>query len=379
MTSALIEMQPLESSPMRNGNAGSLEEEARWRAVQSRDRSFDGRFVYAVRSTGIYCRPSCPARKPRRDRVAYFPLAEAAESAGFRACARCRPREVQARDPRLTLAGRACAHIERHLDEPLTLRDLGQSLGVSGFHLQRTFKSVLGITPREYLDARRLGALKSELARGRSVTTSLYEVGYGSPSRLYERASVQLGMTPGAYRRGGRGLAIGYDIVESPLGRLLVAATARGICAVSLGDSDAALERGLASEFPEAELRRGGAALSTWARELVRRARGLAPSRDLPLDVQATAFQWSVWRRLRAVPPGQTRSYGELARALGRPRAARAVARACATNPVALVIPCHRAIAADGGLSGYRWGRERKRTLLEGERRHAPRPRRRGA
>jgi AraC family transcriptional regulator of adaptative response/methylated-DNA-[protein]-cysteine methyltransferase len=269
---------------------------------------------------------------------------------------------------RLDVVEEACRYIEENLDNPLTLKSLGDRFHTSPFHLQRLFKRATGITPRQYAEARRLERLKSQLRGGDNVTTALYEAGYSSSSRLYERAPVHLGMTPASYRRGGRGAAIAFASAETPLGRLLVAATEKGICSVRLGDSDEELERGLREEFAEAELRRDDQLLSDWLNALVAYLEGEQPAPELPVDVQATAFQWRVWQELLAIPHGQTRSYGDIARSLGQPRAARAVGRACATNPVALVIPCHRAIREDGHLGGYRWGLDRKRRILEGER-----------
>lgn len=341
-------------------------DEGRWRAVRSRDPYLDGAFVFAVRSTGIYCRPSCPARRPRRENVRFFPAAADAEASGYRACLRCRPREAGA--SRLAWIQEACRRLEAQDEGPLSLRQLAAETGLSPYHLHRAFKSVLGVTPREYADAHRLVLVKDRMKKGDSVTTALYEAGYGSSSRLYERAGPQLGMTPATYRKGGRGLRLGYAIAGSPLGRLLVAATPRGVCAVKLGDSDAALEAALREEYPAAELRRDEAALAPPLRAILRHLDGRQPRLDLPVDVRATAFQRRVWQELRRIPLGRTRSYGEIARILGRPTAARAVARACATNPVALVVPCHRVVPGAGGVGGYRWGAERKRKLLDRER-----------
>jgi len=341
-----------------------------WRAVLARDKQWDAAFVYAVRSTGIYCRPSCPSRRPGRGQVLFFALPEAAEQRGFRACQRCHPRRA-ARDPNAELVQRVCRYIETNLEGPLTLAALAAQVRIGPHHLQRTFQRIMGITPRQYADARRLGLLKKRLREGKDVTTALYAAGYGSSSRLYERAPAQLGMTPATYRRGGSGTRIGYTIVDSPLGRLLVAATPRGICRVALGDKDAPLEAMLASEYPQAEIQRDLNGLARSVRAIVEHLRGKQPDLDLPLDVQGTAFEWRVWNALRAIPRGETRSYGEIAKALGRPGAARAVGRACWSNHVALVIPCHRVVRGNGALGGYRWGIERKRTLLEQERQAA--------
>lgn len=263
---------------------------------------------------------------------------------------------------------RLCRHIAAHREEPLPLAALAELAGLSPPHLQRIFKRVTGITPRQYADACRLGRLKETLKQQGTVTMALYEAGYGSSRGLYERASAQLGMTPATYQRGGRGMRIGYTLVDCPLGRLLLGATERGVCAVCLGNSDRALVRSLKDEYPEAELQRDGVDLAPWVREFLAYLTGKQPHLDLPLDVRATAFQWRVWQHLQSIPCGETRSYRAVAQALGEPTAARAVARACATNPVAVLIPCHRVVREDGGLGGYRWGLERKQALLERER-----------
>jgi AraC family transcriptional regulator of adaptative response/methylated-DNA-[protein]-cysteine methyltransferase len=270
-------------------------------------------------------------------------------------------------DPRVLLARGACRLIEQHLEEPLTLTDLGTQLGVSPAHLQRVFKKVTGISPRQYADARRLGRLKELLRERPTVTTAMLESGYGSSRGLYERASTQLGMTPGEYRKGGRGMALRYTLADCPLGRLLLAATERGVSAVYLGDADDYLEAALRKEYPAADIERDDAVLRGWLEELLEHLRGERPHLRLPLDVQATAFQWRVWQELQKIPYGRTRTYRAVAEALGRPTAARAVARACATNPVSVVIPCHRVVREDGDLGGYRWGLSRKRALLDRE------------
>ncbi len=343
-------------------------DDRRWRAVLARDARTDGTFVFAVRSTGIYCRPSCPARRPRRAQVVFFPGPEAAEQAGFRPCRRCRPRLDAGADPRVALVQRACRYIEEHLDRPLSLGAIGAHLGRSPHAVQRLFTRILGITPRQYVDAVRMDRVKARLRAQEAVASALYDAGYGSSSRLYERAPVRLGMTPATYRRRGRGMRVGYTTVTSPLGRLLVAATNRGVCAVCLGDADARLEAALRAEYPEAEIHRDEHGLGAWVAALMSYLDGTRPHLALPLDIQATAFQQRVWEALRTIPYGTTRSYREIARAVGRPAAARAVARACASNPVALAIPCHRVVREDGGLGGYRWGLERKRALLDRER-----------
>jgi len=346
----------------------TIDEKACWEAVQRKDRRYDGAFVVAVRSTGVYCRPSCPSRLPLRKNVTFFPLPEAAEQAGFRPCKRCQPRDVQAVDPQVEMVQRACRYIDAHADALPSLDELGAQVSVSPYHLQRTFKSVMGITPRQYAEARRVDALKVELRNGGSVTDALYGAGYGSSSRLYERADAHLGMTPATYRKGGAGMHIGYTLVDSPLGRLLVAATGRGVCAVCLGDDDAALKSALVAEYPNADLHADDGDLSDWVRAILAYLEGWQPHLDLPLDLQATALQRRVWQALQAISYGETRSYSQIAAAIGSPKAARAVARACATNPAALVIPCHRVVRENGDLGGYRWGLARKAALLEIER-----------
>jgi AraC family transcriptional regulator of adaptative response/methylated-DNA-[protein]-cysteine methyltransferase len=351
---------------------GKVDEAPCWQAVQRRDATWDGRFVYAVHSTGVYCRPSCATRQPTREAVVFYPVPEAAEQAGFRPCPRCRPNEAAA-DPSVQVVRRICRYVEANLEEDLSLAALGTHAGLSPEHLQRTFKRVTGITPRQYADACRLGRLKTRLRERSTVTMALYEAGYGSSSRLYERAASQLGMTPATYKRGGQDMRLRYTVVASPLGRLLVAATERGISAVYLGDGDGPLEAALAKEYPAAEIRRDGSGLEAWVEEILKHLSGKQPHLDLPLDVRATAFQWRVWQELRAIPYGSTRTYTEIAEALGQPTAARAVARACATNPVSVVVPCHRVVREDGDLAGYRWGVERKQKLLDQEQKNANR------
>src|SRR5664280_2791522 len=299
--------------------------ENHWQQVMSRDARQDGRFVFAVRTTGIYCRPSCPSRRPRRDSVEFFPDPREAERAGYRACLRCKPTEISAQAQYVFRARQLLDNAEG----VVTLAQLSKRVGLSPFHLQRLFKRATGLSPREYQSARRMQQVKTELRKGEDVTTALYGAGFSSPSRLYEKSDQQLGMTPGAYRRGGAGATITFAIAPTPLGRMLVAATERGLCAVRFGESTTI---------------------------------------DLPLDVRATAFQQKVWETLQRIPCGETRSYTEIACAIGDPKAVRAVARACASNPVALAVPCHRVVRSDGKLAGYRWGLERKKKLLEGER-----------
>lgn len=345
--------------------------ESAWRAVERRDVSADGRFVYAVRSTGIFCRPSCPSRRPRRENVRFFATTAQAEAAGFRPCKRCRPGEPRS-DPGAAAVQRARRFLEAHRDERVSLARLASEAGLSPFHLQRTFKRLVGISPREYAAALRADRLRGALRAERSVSRAVYEAGFGSSSRVYESAGRLLGMTPGSFKQGGKGMSLRYTIVPSPYGRLLVAATDRGVAAVLLGDSDATLARDLRAQFPEAALDRVNSG-DAWLRGLVRRvaAEVARPGHDdgIPLDLHGTAFQWRVWRALTAIPPGETRTYSDLARSVGRPRAVRAVAGACAANRVAVLVPCHRIVRRDGSLGGYRWGLERKVRLLAREQR----------
>ncbi len=349
---------------MRSAN---LPAESCWRAVLARDTRRDADFVFAVRSTGIYCRPSCPSRRPLRKHVLFFAQPDAAEQNGFRPCRRCRPREA-VRQSRAALVARVTRYMAEHAGEPLRLSLLARFMGLSLHHAQRVFRRVVGVTPRQFADAMRVHRLKSRLRKGDDVTTSMYEAGYGSSSRLYERSDSQLGMTPATYRKGGRGMRIGYTVVPCPLGRLLVGATERGISAVYLGDSCEKLEVALRAEYPQAEIHRDTNGLNRWVTAVLRQLRGKPRGTDLPLDVQATAFQQRVWEALRRIRRGTTRTYSQIAKSLGKPKATRAVARACATNRVAVVIPCHRVVREDGNLAGYRWGLERKRALLENER-----------
>jgi len=343
-----------------------MNEELFWNATLSRDPNYDGKFVYGVRSTGIYCRPTCPSKRPLRNQVSFYSQPEFAEKAGFRACKRCEPRGAEAGTQ---LVQQICSFLEANPEQQVTLTKLSNHTGISAYHLQRTFKQRMGITPRQYADSIRLGSFKQDLRKGNDITGAMYDAGYGSSSRLYERAHSQLGMTPATYRRGGKGMRLQYAITDSPLRRLLVAATKLGICAVSMGDSDKALTEALSGEYPNAEISQDSDGLGRWLREFSRHLDGKMPQLNLPVDVQATAFQRRVWEELRKIPYGSTRSYSEIARKIGKPSATRAVARACATNPVALIVPCHRVVREDGTLGGYRWGLNRKRMLLEKEER----------
>ncbi|MGH6955007.1 MAG: bifunctional DNA-binding transcriptional regulator/O6-methylguanine-DNA methyltransferase Ada [Alphaproteobacteria bacterium] len=345
-----------------------MTEEERWKAVAARDARFDGAFVYAVRSTGVFCRPACSSRRPRRDQVLFFEGAAAAAAAGFRPCRRCRPELRTRPDPARELVKRVCAHIDSAPEEKPTLEALGAVVDRSPFYLQRVFKRVMGITPQQYTSQRRLERLKGLLKGGDQVTGALYEAGYGSSSRLYERAPSELGMTPAAYRRGGEGVRIRYALAPCSLGRVLVAATERGIAFVGFGERDRELVRALEEEYPGAGFVPNDAALGHELARVAAALDGGASTLDLPLDVRATAFERRVYQELRAIPAGETRTYGEIAASIGRPGAARAVGSACAKNPVSLVVPCHRVVRSDGGLGGYRWGIARKKALIARER-----------
>lgn len=350
----------------------SLAQQTRmWHRVLARDATADGEFVYAVRTTGIYCRPSCPSRRPKRESVEFYPAPAAAERAGFRSCKRCAPHQPD-RQRAAMLA--ACRYIDAHCDERLTLATLARRIGASPFHLQRVFKSIVGVSPREYQEARRIARFKSGVSNGGTVSGATFDAGFGSSSRLYEKSARHLGMTPAHYRSKGAGLDLAFTTFRSPLGAVLLAATTRGICSVSLGANAAQLEGALRAEFSAAAVRRDDDGLRGYTRRIARYLAGGKSDFDLPLDIRATAFQRRVWKILQSIPYGTTRSYSDIARRAGKPSAVRAVARAIATNPVALLIPCHRAIRKNGDLAGYRWGIERKAALLAQE--SAPNPQR---
>jgi AraC family transcriptional regulator of adaptative response/methylated-DNA-[protein]-cysteine methyltransferase len=370
-TNAILESEVVSAMSADRNNSNN---DRRWQAVVDRNFALDGQFVFAVSSTGVYCRPSCAARRPRRENVQFFAAPMEAEAAGYRACLRCHPKLLGGNQSDGVKA--ICRFIEQHLDEPLTLDRLGEEFHQSPFHLQRRFKAALGITPREYADSCRLRLLKRNLQAGESVTSAMYGAGYGSSSRLYERTASQLGMTPDKYRRGAIAAAIRYTCADSPLGRMLIAATDRGICAIQFARTDGELMEGLKREFPFAVRKPDDGGLKAWVKALIeslgghRRGRMSGKNHDsLPLDIRATAFQRRVWTYLQSIPFGKTESYKEVAKGIGRPTAARAVARACATNPVAVAIPCHRVVREDGSMGGYRWGIERKRNLLGMEQR----------
>ena len=339
-----------------------------WQATTARDRRADGIFVLAVRSTHIYCRPSCPARRPLRRNVVFYRTQQEAERNGFRACLRCRPNELANSS---ALVQRAVELLASGADDDARLATLAITMETSTATLRRAFLQVTGLTPRDLSDALRIRRFKEMLRAGRPITEAMYETGYGSPSRIYERSDAQLGMTPATYRKGGMGMNIDYTIANSPLGKVLVGATQRGISAVYLGESKTELVRELRKEYPRAELAPASGSRERWTSEIVARISGRPPQMDLPLDLQATAFKRRVWQELQKIPRGRTRTYSQVARAMGNPKAVRAVARACATNPVSIVVPCHRVIREDGKLAGYRWGLGRKAQLLAQERKVA--------
>ncbi|HEX8942714.1 MAG TPA: bifunctional DNA-binding transcriptional regulator/O6-methylguanine-DNA methyltransferase Ada [Gemmatimonadaceae bacterium] len=340
-----------------------------WRAVEARDARYDGRFVYAVRSTMIYCRPSCPSRRPSRANVGFYDHPDDAERAGYRACLRCQPRRGTALSSARETIERARLYLDRHSDRNVPLSELAAEVGLSTSHLQRSFKQVVGVSPKGYQDARRMRHFKTRLRAGDTVSRATYEAGFGSSSRVYERSNTMLGMTPASFRRGGSGVRITYTIANAPVGRVLVATTDRGVCAVELGSTDTEVERALRADFPRATLERSDDHQHTWVRAVLDRVRhpGRSTSNSIPLDVDGTEFQLKVWKALQKIPAGQHRSYGQVAASIGRPKASRAVARACATNRVAVVIPCHRVVGGGGELAGYKWGIERKRRILAEE------------
>lgn len=337
-----------------------------WRAALARDARADGAFFIAVRSTNIYCRPSCPARRPLRRNVVFFRTRQEAERHGFRPCLRCHPNEAAA--GAVALVEKASRCLAASGDGGPDLAALAAEIGASTSVLRRAFVQVTGLRPRELAGALRLARFKQLLRAGKAVAEALYETGYGSASRVYENSNAQLGMTPAIYRQGGKGMNIGYATAKCSLGNVLVAATGRGISAVYVGDSASGLVSELRLEYPRAEISAASRQFRQWVQEVVRRVEGKPPRLDLPLDLLATAFQRRVWQELQRIPRGSTRTYTQVARALGAPNSVRAVARACATNPVSIVVPCHRVVRQDGSLAGYRWGLERKQALLDSER-----------
>ncbi|MEW6263179.1 MAG: bifunctional DNA-binding transcriptional regulator/O6-methylguanine-DNA methyltransferase Ada [Thermodesulfobacteriota bacterium] len=338
----------------------------RWTAVEKRDRRAEGVFFYGVKTTGVYCRPTCSARLPNRKNVVFFTSFSEAEGAGYRPCRRCSPKSPSAGDYGMALVGDACRLMEE-ATEPPVLEDLAAAVGLSPSHLHRLFKKVLGVTPKEYSATLRMNRIKKGLAPEASVTQAIYEAGFNSSSRFYEKTMEILGMTAGKYKKGAAGLRIRFAVADSFLGKVLVAATDHGLCAIEFSDSPAPLVERLRTRFPRAELDEDDAGFVAWVSKVTEFIETPARGLDLPLDIQGTAFQQRVWKALRQIPPGSTSSYTEVAARIGRPKAVRAVARACASNPIAVAVPCHRVIRRNGGLGGYKWGLERKRALLERE------------
>jgi AraC family transcriptional regulator of adaptative response/methylated-DNA-[protein]-cysteine methyltransferase len=346
-----------------SGITGDMTDDPRWQAVLAREDRDD--FVYAVRTTRVYCRPSCPSRRPRPDNVAFFPHGADAEDQGYRACRRCRP-DAPAADERVARVEAACRLLDT---DGARVGDVARALGVTADGLRRDFQRVLGVAPKHYADARRVDRLRAELRDGRDVTGALYSAGYGSSSRLYEQSDARLGMTPASYGAGGAGATIAFATAPSPLGMVIVATTDRGVCWIALGAEADALEAGLREHFPAATaIERDDAVLAPVVAEVLRRTAGEQARTDVPLDVRGTAFQVRVWQELQRIPRGETRSYGEVAAAVGVPGGARAVGAACGSNPVSVVVPCHRVVTAGGGLGGYAWGLDAKQALLERER-----------
>jgi AraC family transcriptional regulator of adaptative response/methylated-DNA-[protein]-cysteine methyltransferase len=341
-------------------------DDPRWDSVVRRDGAADGQFFYAVKTTGVYCRPSCAARLPRRENVTFFTNAADARAAGFRPCKRCRPDDRPLADRRADLVARACRLLDR-VAGGVDLDAIARKVGMSRFHFQRVFKTVTGVTPLAYVRAVRARRVRDGLERRATVTDAILDAGFGSSSRFYSRSDATLGMRPRDYRAGGAGTAVQFAVGECSLGSILVAATPRGICAILLGDDPDALTRELQDLFPNAELQPGNREFERWMAAVIGLVEQPRTGVELPLDVQGTAFQQRVWRALTSIPVGATRSYADIARQVGAPEAVRAVAAACAANKLAVAIPCHRVVRKDGSLSGYRWGVERKRSLLERE------------
>jgi len=356
----------------RDERRAMLNVEQCWLAVQNHDATQDGRFFYGVLTTGVYCRPSCPSRRPLIKNVRFYETTVEAEKDGLRPCLRCRPTSDPKANPSSERVGQVCRYIENYSDESLKIDELAALVGMNRFHLQRVFKSVVGLTPKQYLDAVRLKQLKKGLKEADDVAEAVYGAGYGSSSRVYEKADTRLGMTPNQYRHGGRGVKITHATITSPLGLITIGATDRGLCFLQFGDTRTGLLRMLEKEYPEASI----AAMpkpyhpdfQKWVDALNAYLAGTAPHLHLPVDIRATAFQIRVWNYLQSIPYGEVQSYQEVATGIGQPSAVRAVASACSRNRVALVIPCHRVIRSTGELGGYRWGLARKRVLIDQER-----------
>lgn len=349
-----------------------MDEELKWQAVSARDAAHDGEFFYGVMTTGVYCRPSCKSRTPLKRNVRFYDAPADAERDGLRPCKRCKPLAKSADEATVQRMRALCAYIREHAAESLTLEALGREAHLSPFHLQRSFKAVLGVSPKDFIEACRLDTLKAGLRKGGDVSGAIYDAGYGSASRVYERSAKRLGMTPKQYRAGGAGVELSYACAQTPLGALMMAASDRGLCFVQFGASEPVLMQQLRAEYPGAAFSempaRSREPFAQWMRALGEHLAGKRPALDLPADLRGTAFQMKVWNYLLKIPPGELRSYSEVAQGIGHPKAVRAVASACAANRVALVIPCHRVIRGDGGMGGYRWGMDRKRSLIDRER-----------
>ncbi len=343
-----------------------METKIYWKAVKNNDTRFNGAFVYAVNSTKIYCKPSCSSKTPKRENVSFFDDFTEAEKNGFRACLRCKPKN-EAANPQTEIVLHALEIIET--EEQISLEDLSAKVNLSAAHLQKMFKEIIGVSPKKFAEMKRLEKFKSEIKSGSDVTNAMYEAGFNSSSRLYENVSEKLGMTPKTYAKGGKNMQINYTITDCDLGKLLVARTEKGVCAVTFGDDETTLKENLLAEYKNAEITEDNANLKEFVEAILANLEGKNKTLDLSLDLQATAFQMRVWDILRKIPYGETVSYNQVAEKIGNPKAVRAVATACASNRVALVIPCHRVVRSSGELSGYRWGVERKKQILENEKR----------
>jgi AraC family transcriptional regulator, regulatory protein of adaptative response / methylated-DNA-[protein]-cysteine methyltransferase len=359
-TATLYPMPHTATAPVQ-----TTDEDRLWEAIVERKRELDGTIFYGVMTTGIYCRTVCPAKRPKRENVRFFGSQEAAERAGLRACLRCHPKGKQPADAAMSLVRRVVDHIEQNLESTVTLETIGAALNESPFTVQRTFKTKFGISPMEYANARRMSVFKTAIRMGKSVVDATYDAGFGSSRALYERAESHLGMSPARYRKGGVGLSIGYTVAKCSLGQVLVASTGKGICKIGLGDDQRAMLEELRMEFPGATI--SAAQTVQDVQHVIDLVEAKVKRCGLPLDLHGTAFQLRVWKELQNIPFGQTATYAEIAERIGMPQASRAVARACASNRVAIAVPCHRVVRKSGMLSGYRWGVQRKQQILARE------------
>ncbi len=336
-----------------------------WNAVKNNDKRFDGIFFTGVKTTKIFCKPSCSAKLPKRENIDFYDNWQTAENKGFRACLRCKPKSEVFINPQIEKIVKACGILET--EDEIKLETIGKKLKINAIHLQKTFKEIIGVSPKKFVENLRIEKFKTEIKSGNDVVSSIYEAGYGSSRSLYENVSGKLGMTPKVYQKGGKGMKINYTIADCYLGKMLVARTDKGVCSVTFGDTNDFLIEKLREEFPNAEITENNGELKEFVEEILRHLSGKSKLIDLPMDLQATAFQMQVWELLRKIPFGETLSYKQVAEKIGNVKAVRAVARACATNRIAVVIPCHRVIGTNGNLSGYRWGIERKAKLIESE------------